>query len=119
MSIYHTEKSLAYKKRLMHFMETEIYPIEKAVADFVETNPTELHPQFEILKEKAKAEGLWNLFLPIEYGKYSGGLTNVEYAILAEQMGKVGCASEIFNCSAPDTGNMEVFAKNGSEEQKE
>ena len=119
MSIYHTEKSIAYRKRLMHFMDTKIYPIEKAVADFAETNPTELHPQIEILKEQAKAEGLWNLFLPIEYGKYSGGLTNVEYAILAEQMGKVGLASEIFNCSAPDTGNMEVFAKYGSEEQKE
>jgi len=119
MSIYHTEKSLAYKKRLMHFMETEIYPREKEVANFSVTNPTELHPQIEILKEKAKAEGLWNLFMPVDYGKYSGGLTNVEYAILAEEMGKVRWASEVFNCDAPDTGNMEVFAKYGSEEHKE
>jgi len=113
MSIYHTEKSLAYRKRLMHFMETEIYPREKEVADFSVTNPTKLHPQIAILKEKAKAEGLWNLFMPIDYGKYSGGLTNVEYAILAEEMGKVRWASEVFNCDAPDTGNIKPL-KNAS-----
>ena len=119
MSIYHTEKAIAYKEKLVNFMDNYIYPIEKEVEEFAQTNPTELHPQIAVLKEKAKAEGLWNLFMPINYGKYSGGLTNVEYAILAEEMGKVLWASEVFNCNAPDTGNMEVFAKYGSEEHKE
>ncbi|HEX7742989.1 MAG TPA: acyl-CoA dehydrogenase family protein, partial [Sphingobium sp.] len=76
-------------------------------------------PGLEGLKAKARAQGLWNLFLPREYGKFSPGLTNLEYAPLAEIFGRVPWASEIFNCSAPDTGNMEVLAKYGSPEQQE
>jgi len=70
------------------------------------------------LKAKAKAQGLWNFFLPPAYEGYSPGLSNLEYAPLAEEMGKVVWASEVFNCAAPDTGNMEVLAKYGTLEQK-
>ena len=70
-------------------------------------------------KKLAKSEGLWNLFLPKGYGNLSPGLSNLEYAPLAEKMGSLAYASEVFNCSAPDTGNMETIAKYGTEEQKE
>ena len=113
-----SKKAKQYKEKLIQFMEEYIYPIEQEVNTFYEKNTGQLHPSHEVLKDKAKAAGLWNLFLPIEYGHYSGGLTNVEYAVLAEEMGKVSWASEIFNCNAPDTGNMEVFAKFGSAAQK-
>ena len=75
------------------------------------------HGMFD-LKIKAKQKGLWNLFLPKDYNKLSPGLSNLEYAPLAEIMGRIPFSSEIFNCSAPDTGNMEVIAKYGSEAQK-
>ena len=101
--------------RLSAFMDENVYPNEQAYID--ENNsgdrwlPLEL---IEDLKQKARAEGLWNLFLP-----EISGLSNVEYAPLAEMMGRVVWASEVFNCSAPDTGNMEVLWKYGTEEQKE
>src|SRR5258708_18275776 len=76
----------------------------------------------EDLKRKARAEGLWNLFMPPsshEDEEFRGaGLTNLEYALLAEQMGHIGWSSEVFNCSAPDTGNMEVLLRYGSQEHK-
>ena len=101
--------------RLSSFMDAHIYPNEKTFADEVRTGdrwqPSAL---IEDLKTKARSEGLWNLFLPSE-----SGLSNLEYAPLAEIMGRVTWASEVFNCSAPDTGNMEVLHLYGSPEQKE
>lgn len=76
-------------------------------------------PGLEHLKERAKEAGLWNLFLPKNYGDLSPGLTNLEYAPLAEIMGRILWSSEVFNCSAPDTGNMEVLARYGTERQQE
>ena len=75
-------------------------------------------PQIRRMKAAAKREGLWNLFLPTDYGELSVGLTNLEYAPLAELMGRSKIASEVFNCSAPDTGNKEVFAKYGTPAQQ-
>ena len=79
-------------------------------------------PILEDLKKKAKAEGLWNMFMPPnehEDDEFRGaGLTNLEYALLSEEMGRISWASEVFNCSAPDTGNMEVFMRYGTKEQK-
>ncbi|XP_008068444.1 acyl-CoA dehydrogenase family member 10 [Carlito syrichta] len=108
--------------RLQHFMEQHVFPVESELqghqASADRWNPS---PLIEDLKEKAKAEGLWNLFLPLESDpekKYGAGLTNVEYAHLCELMGMSLCAPEIFNCSAPDTGNMELLVRYGTEEQK-
>ena len=96
-------------------MDENVYPNEKAYIEEINSGdrwrPLEL---IEDLKAKAKSEGLWNLFLP-----EVSGLTNLEYAPLAEEMGKVFWSSEVFNCSAPDTGNMEVLERYGSPEQKE
>lgn len=107
--------------RLEAFMETHVYPIETIRSAWVSdpANLWKVWPETEAIKEKAKAAGLWNLFLPHEYGALSPGLTNLEYAPLAEIMGRMPSASEFFNCSAPDTGNMEVLAKFGSREQQE
>jgi acyl-CoA dehydrogenase len=77
------------------------------------------HPQvIEDLKAKAKKLGLWNMFLPKNHFKEGAGFSNLEYGLMAEYLGKSGTASEATNCAAPDTGNMEVFAKYGTEEQK-
>uniref|UniRef100_A0A8D1JR47 Acyl-CoA dehydrogenase family member 10 n=1 Tax=Sus scrofa TaxID=9823 RepID=A0A8D1JR47_PIG len=109
-------------QRLKQFIERHVYPAEPELqshqASAERWTPS---PLVEDLKEKAKAEGLWNLFLPIETDperKYGAGLTNVEYAHLCELMGTSLYAPEIFNCSAPDTGNMEVLVRYGTEEQK-
>jgi acyl-CoA dehydrogenase len=107
--------------RMTRFMENEVYPNDElyyeqleACADNNWAPPALLEP----MKEKARAEGLWNLFLPKEHEE-GAGLTNLEYAPLCEIMGRSIYAPEFFNCSAPDTGNMEVFAKYGTPEQKE
>ena len=100
-------------------MGKHIFPNETEILDFRINNPWKHSPKLEVLKSLAKKEGLWNLFLPKGYGKLSPGLTNLEYAPLAELMGRCSYSSEIFNCSAPDTGNMEVLAKYGTDNQKE
>jgi len=108
------------RKRLQSFMDEEIYPNEATFAAEVEEGDRWAPPPILAdLKKKAQQEGLWNLFLPQAYGEFSPGLTNLEYAPLAELMGRVLWASEVFNCSAPDTGNMEVLARYGSPQQQD
>ena len=119
MNFEYTQKSLDLQKKLDDFMQKHIFPNEKEVLEFRVNNPWKHSPKLEVLKNLAKKEGLWNLFLPKGYGELSPGLTNLEYAPLAELMGRCSFSSEIFNCSAPDTGNMEVIAKYGTKEQKE
>jgi len=115
----YSEKSLDLQKKLNKFFQEHIYPIEQAYDQEIEDSGNSLHiPDIlDELKNKAKEEGLWNLFLPDS--EYGAGLTNVEYAPLAEITGKVWWAPEVFNCSAPDTGNMEVLYDFGTDEQKE
>jgi len=120
MNFDHTDKTKGLLQKLQQFMDKNIYPLENEINTF-NTNPKNIwtvHPAIEKLKSKAKEQGLWNLFLPKDYGKFSPGLSNLEYAAMAEIMGRIPWASEIFNCSAPDTGNMEVFAKYGNTEQQ-
>lgn len=119
MTFEHSQTSLDYQDRLTQFMQEFVYPLEEDYREFTENNPWQIYPKLESLKEKAQDQGLWNLFLPSNYGSYSPGLSNLEYAPLAEIMGRVLWSSQIFNCSAPDTGNMEVLAKYGSDLQKE
>jgi len=120
MNFKFTQKSLKLQKRVQRFMDEHIIPVEHEYYNYSQGDKLwDVWPGLEKLKELAKAEGLWNLFLPEDYGKLSPGLTNLEYAPLAEIMGSVAWASEVFNCSAPDTGNMEVLAKYGTPEQQE
>ncbi|XP_061459477.1 acyl-CoA dehydrogenase family member 10 isoform X2 [Rhineura floridana] len=109
--------------KLKKFMNTHIYPAEQLLRDHqASPNRWTPHPLIEELKEKAKSEGLWNLFLPLESDpdvKYGAGLTNLEFAHLCELMGTSLHAPEVFNCSAPDTGNMEVLVRYGTKPQKE
>ena len=119
MDFNYSKKSLDLQKKLNKFFEDHIYPNEQAYDLEIEESGNSLHIPgiLDNLKDKAKEEGLWNLFLPDS--EYGAGLTNVEYAPLAEITGKVWWAPEVFNCSAPDTGNMEVLYDFGTEEQKE
>ena len=119
MDFQFSEKSLKLQKHLSDFMHKHIYSNEESILNFQKNNLWLNDPKIETLKSKAKEKGLWNLFLPKDYNELSPGLSNLEYAPLAEIMGKVPFSSEIFNCSAPDTGNMEVLAKYGSEKQKQ
>ena len=117
-----SDKSIAFQEQLAQFMEREIYSNESAYEQQLNeaTNRFAALPLMDELKEKAQAEGLWNLFVPPSHGEYTdfGGLSNFDYAPLAELMGRVSWSPEVFNCNAPDTGNMEVFMKYGSEAQK-
>lgn len=120
MNFDYSDKTKALQEQLTQFMEAHIYPVEKEVSAF-HHNPNNAWQHwhgFEDLKKQARAAGLWNLFLPKSYGVLSPGLTNLEYAPLAEIMGRILWVPEIFNCNAPDTGNMEVLAKYGSPEQQ-
>ena len=110
----------AFLDRVSNFIDTEIRPNESLYQQQMEEGGRWcVPPIMEEMKAKAKAEGLWNFFLPGYEGDFGTGLTNFEYSHLAEKMGAVGISSEVFNCSAPDTGNMEVLERYGTEEQKE
>jgi acyl-CoA dehydrogenase len=112
-----SDKVKDLQRRLQAFLDEHIYPNEQRFHDEIEQNrwlPTRI---VEELKPKARAAGLWNLFLP--ESEHGAGLTNLEYAPLCEIMGRSHMAPEVFNCSAPDTGNMEVLARYGTPEQKE
>ncbi|WP_077595950.1 acyl-CoA dehydrogenase [Oceanobacillus kimchii] len=118
MEFEYSDKVKSYQEKLTSFMESYIYPNEKLYQEQLDpmdrfsTIPSIL----EELKQKAKDEKLWNLFLPDS--DYGVGLTNLEYAPLCEIMGRSGLAPEVFNCAAPDTGNMETIERYGSKEQK-
>ncbi|MGH9633206.1 MAG: acyl-CoA dehydrogenase family protein [Candidatus Angelobacter sp.] len=117
MNFDYTDKAKSLQQRLRAFMDEHIYPNEKRFYQEIENDrwaPTKI---IEELKPKARAAGLWNLFLPDD--DQGAGLTNLEYAPLCEIMGRSILAPEVFNCSAPDTGNMEVLARYGTPEQKE
>jgi acyl-CoA dehydrogenase len=105
--------------RLTAFMEEHVYPAESVVeADIEASGNPHHHPRLiEDLKQRARAQGLWNLFLPDS--PYGAGLTNLEYAPLCEIMGRSPIAPQVFNCSAPDTGNMEILAEFGTPEQRQ
>ena len=112
-----TEKVRDLESRLTAFMEEFIYPNEaRFYRESADCGPWQVQPVIDQLKPKARAAGLWNLFLP--ESELGAGLTNLEYAPLCEIMGRSHLAPEVFNCSAPDTGNMEVLARYGTEEQK-
>ncbi|AEB85458.1 acyl-CoA dehydrogenase family protein [Alicycliphilus denitrificans] len=124
MDFDYSPKTKELQARLRQFMDDHIHPAEKACAEELAAhtaagNRWQPLQTIENLKPKARAAGLWNLFLPVDTAEASGyhgaGLTNAEYAPLAEIMGRVLWASEVFNCSAPDTGNMETIARYGSE----
>jgi acyl-CoA dehydrogenase len=112
-------KAADYKARLERFMDERIYPNERELFHMANTQPDQWEPLklLQEIKEQAKVEGLWNLFLPDS--ELGAGLTNLEYAPLAEAMGRSHWGPEAFNCSAPDTGNMEVLVRYGTEAQKE
>ena len=115
MNFCQSEKTLDLQKRVGAFMDEHIYPNEMAYVEKINSGDRWQPPELiGDLKTTAKEEGLWNLFLPDV-----SGLSNLEYAPLAEIMGRVTWASEVFNCSAPDTGNMEVLHLYGTPEQKE
>lgn len=107
------------QKQLNEFMEEVVYPNEATYKQQLDQGDSrwEIPPVMEEMKAKAKKRGLWNLFLP--ESEYGAGLTNLEYAPLCEIMGRSPIAPEVFNCNAPDTGNMELLARYGSPEQKE
>jgi acyl-CoA dehydrogenase len=118
MDFTYSDKTQALISRLQEFMDAQIYPNEAAVREQHASLPDrwDTPPMIEELKKKAQDAGLWNLFLP--ESERGAGLTNLEYAPLCEIMGRVAFAPEVFNCAAPDTGNMEVLDRYGTEAQK-
>jgi len=119
MNFSYSEKVIELQNRLTEFMDEYIYPNESVYTEQIDKKEpfSKIPAIMEELKEKAKQKGLWNLFLP--ESEYGAGLTNTEYAPLCEIMGRSAIAPEVFNCAAPDTGNMEVLVRYGTEEQKE
>ena len=122
MNLEQTDRVKDLIVQVSKFMDDHIWPAEEIYASQMDSfreegNPWRVPPVIEELKTKAKAQGLWNFFLPESQNGF--GLTNLEYAPLAEIMGQIGFASEVFNCSAPDSGNMEVLDKYGSKEQQD
>lgn len=112
-------RAQALHSRLVAFMDEHIYPNEQRYfAEAEQCGPHALYPVIEELKPKARAAGLWNLFMAPEHAREGEGLSNFDYAGLCEVMGRSLLAPEVFNCNAPDTGNMEVLAKYGTPEQK-
>lgn len=120
MNFTFTAKVDELVRRVDSFMNTNVYPAEREYHDYIEKSETRwvIPPVMEDLKKKAKADGLWNLFLA-EFEDYGAGLSNLEYAPLAEIMGRSMIGPEVFNCSAPDTGNMEVLARYGTQAQRD
>ncbi|MDF2855786.1 MAG: acyl-CoA dehydrogenase [Neobacillus sp.] len=120
MDFSYSSKVKELQLKLTDFMEQHVYPNESVYEQQVSEGDSRwsaVPPIMEELKEKAKADGLWNLFLP--ESEYGAGLTNQEYAPLCEIMGRSMIGPEVFNCSAPDTGNMEVIVRYGTQEHKE
>jgi alkylation response protein AidB-like acyl-CoA dehydrogenase len=124
-----TERQVYWRDRVRNYIDQHIRP---GIAEFykqsAEGERWKVIPVVEEEKARAKAQGIWNLFMPPQSGRphvddsfeFEGpGLTNLEYAMCAEEMGRAGWASEVFNCSAPDTGNMEVLHRYGTRELKE
>jgi len=121
MDFSHSDKVRALQEKVTGFMEAHVYPAEARFDEEVEKNRRNGNPWqptaiMEELKRKARAENLWNLFLP--HSEHGAGLSNLEYAPLCEIMGRSHVAPEAFNCSAPDTGNMEVLARYATPEQQ-
>src|ERR1700743_1998515 len=122
MDFSHSEKVRDLQERITQFMDEQVYPAEPLYHKELEQNrkagnPWQVTKVVEDLKRKARAAGLWNLFLP--HSEHGAGLTNLEYAPLCEIMGRSHIAPEAFNCSAPDTGNMEVLARYATKEQQQ
>jgi alkylation response protein AidB-like acyl-CoA dehydrogenase len=122
MDFDYSPRQREWMKRVGDFIEQYVYPAEETYTAQMQAarekgNPWIVVPVVEELKKKAKPQGLWNMFLP--HSEHGAGLSNLEYAPLAEMMGRIGFASEAFNCSAPDTGNMEVLDRYGSPHQQE
>ena len=118
MNFEFSNKVTKLQNKLTNFMNENVYKNEEVFEDQLNKNGRwTIPPILEELKEKAKKEGLWNLFLP--ESDLGAGLKNIEYAPLCEIMGRSPIGAEIFNCSAPDTGNMEVFVRYGTDDQKE
>ena len=119
MEFADSERAARFRERLLEFMRAVVYPNEQVYVDQIAAaaNRWESPPIMAEMKRQARDAGLWNLFLP--ESEHGAGLTNLEYAPLCEIMGRSPIAPEVFNCSAPDTGNMEVLVRYGTEIQKQ
>ncbi len=115
MEFRHSDRALHWQERLKRFLDDHVLPREEEYRAQVRENPRRQPPAMEEMKAKACEAGLWNMFLP---GDHGAGLTNLEYAPLAELMGRHLWSAEVFNCNAPDTGNMEVLHMYGNEAQQ-